>query len=158
MRDQDAGPNAANNRHAGFMWESTKALVPLWTGLIRARHEPGDGAGQQNAALATAAHRSADELNQIDRPRDVRVDGVSRILEVLIQKPMSEPMPCVGEQRVDGPAGGSGPELVHTLSRRQIRFNDVDFCTTTTEPVSGRLNFRASGSTAERWWRLLHPV
>ena len=114
-------------------------------GLIRARHETGDGAGQQDAALATAAHRPADELDQIDRPGDVRVDDVPRVLEVLIEKSVSQPMPGVGEQRVDRPAGCSGPELIDAVGRRQVRFDDGDLGAEATKAVSGRLNLRTIG-------------
>ena len=117
-------------------------------GLIGAGHEAGDGPGEQNAALATTAHRPADELDQINRARDVRVDDVSGILEVLIEKPMAQPMAGIGEQRVDRPARRSGPELIHTLRRRQIRFNDGDVRSKTAESIGGRLNLRRSAATS----------
>jgi hypothetical protein len=39
-------------------------------------HEAGDRSGQQNAALPAAAHRAADELNEVDGSCDVRVDDM----------------------------------------------------------------------------------
>ena len=114
-------------------------------GLIGARHEAGDRAGQQDATLAPAAHRPADQLHQIDRARDVRVDDVAHVLEVLIEKAVSQPMARIGEQRIDGPACRRGPQLIHARGRRQVCFDDGDVRAETAEAVGGGLNLRAIG-------------
>ena len=46
-------------------------------GLIGARHEAGDRAGDQDAAIALCAHVAADLVDQIDRAGDVGVDHVA---------------------------------------------------------------------------------
>ncbi len=49
-------------------------------------------------------------------------------------------MSGIGEERVDGSAGRSGPQLIHPVRRRQVCFNDGDRRAKTAEPVGGRLN------------------
>jgi len=99
------------------------ALVPLIDRLKRARHEPGDRSRDEDTALAARAHLPSDELNQIHRTRDVRVDHVPDLVERLIEKRTPQPVPRVGEERVDGTPRGCSKEPIHAFLGRQVGFD-----------------------------------
>ena len=67
------------------------------------------------------------------------------VLEVLIEKRVSQPMAGIGKERVDGPPRRGGPELIHPLLRRQVCFHDGDGGAKIPEAVGGRPNPGAVG-------------
>jgi hypothetical protein len=82
-------------------------------------------------------------LHQVNGASDVRVDDVPYILEILIQKSASEPMPSIGQEGINGPAGRGGPELVHPLHARQIGFDDRGLRPQLSESLACRMNLGA---------------
>jgi hypothetical protein len=88
--------------------------------------------------LATIGHRLADELHQIDRASDVRIDDVTDVPEVLIEKRVPQPMSGVGEQGIDGPPRNSRPESIHTLCGRQVSVHNRRLRAQASKTVGGR--------------------
>ena len=73
--------------------------------LERPRHQPGDGAGQQDLAAPARPHLGADLVEQADGARDVGVHDMHDVVPVLVQEGMAEAVPRVGGQGVDRRVG-----------------------------------------------------
>ena len=64
------------------------------------------------------------------------------VLEVLVEKGVSQPVSGIGQQRINGPAGCRGPELIDAGGRGQIGLHDLDGRATLATTISGGLDFR----------------
>ncbi len=49
------------------------------------------------------------QLHEIDRPGDVRVDHMTHVVEILVEKGVAETVSGIGQQRLHGPAGSGRP-------------------------------------------------
>jgi hypothetical protein len=92
--------------------------------------------------LTTAAHRSADELHEVNRAGDVRVDHMTGVVEVLVEKGVSQPVSGIGQQRINGPARCRGPQLIHAGGRGQIGLHDLYGCAKLATAIGRGLDFR----------------
>ena len=95
-------------------------LAGVVDGLIRAGNEACDRADDENPALSASSHASTKAMNETDRPGDVGVHDMDDVVEILIQKALSETSPGVGEQGVDWPITDHTAQLVDTFDRREV--------------------------------------
>ena len=94
--------------------------------LEGARHEAGDRAGDQDAALAARAHVAADLLDQVDRAGDVGVDDVAAVVEVLVEEALPRPCPALASSASTGRPPIGRVERVDALDGREIGLDRLD--------------------------------
>ena len=117
-----------SHRHAGVLQlvpqreregvnESFRAII---NSLKRARHEARDRASDKDAALSPSPHLATDLLDQVDRTRDVGIDHVTSLFEILIEKGSAKPVAGIGEQTIHLSSRDGIDQLVDAFDRGQI--------------------------------------
>ncbi len=121
-------------------------LGPVVHRLERARHVAGDGSGDEDAPAAGGEHLRQEAVEEVERPRHVRVDDALDVAPLLVDEGTTEPAAGVGDERGDGPAADGGDERVDALARGEV---GLDGLGRGAEPADGaRRRRRMAGSSA----------